>query len=64
MEIVAEHVEKWRNVKGHNLLKMIYKDPDRWASQFQTYILLTMAQNHTVKTTQTFNLMERSVFSE
>jgi len=48
VEILAEPVEKWRNAKGHNLLQMMYENPSRWSLTFQTYVQLTMLQNHTM----------------
>jgi len=63
VEIIAEPVEKWRNANGHNLLQMMYEDPDRWSLAFQTYVQLTMVQNHTMETTKSIKLMERSLFS-
>ena len=47
VEILAEPVDKWRNANGHNLLQMMYQDPHRWSLAFQTYVQLTMVQNHT-----------------
>ena len=47
VEILAEPVDKWRNASGHNLLQMMYEDPCRWSLAFQTYVQLTMVQNHT-----------------
>ena len=29
VEVVMEPVEKWRNLKSHNLLQMMYEDPCR-----------------------------------
>jgi len=63
VEIVAEPVEKWRNAKGHNLLQMMYENPSRWSLTFQTYVQLTMLQNHTMDTSKNVKLMERSIFS-
>jgi len=63
VELIAEPVEKWRNIKGHNLLQMMYEDPARWSLTFQTYVQLTMLQNHTKDTNKNLKLMERSIFS-
>ncbi|XP_037051438.1 deoxynucleoside kinase isoform X1 [Bradysia coprophila] len=59
----AEPVEKWRDVAGVNLLDLMYKDPERWAMPFQTYVTLTMLQTHTLATEKSIKLMERSLFS-
>ena len=79
VEILAEPVDKWRNANGHNLLQMMYEDPHRWdiiitmllvimllfrwSLAFQTYVQLTMVQNHTKVITKSIKLMERSLFS-
>lgn len=41
----------------------MYKEPDRWAMPFQTYVTLTMLQMHTQPTNKNVKLMERSMFS-
>ena len=46
VEVLKEPVEKWRNVRGHNLLQLMYKDPARWAMPFQSYVQLTMLDHH------------------
>ena len=69
VEILAEPVDKWRNANGHNLLQIMYEDPHRWdiiitmllvimllfrwSLAFQTYVQLTMVQNHTKVGTNT-----------
>eukprot|EP00092_Neocalanus_flemingeri_P083752 GFUD01105131.1.p1 GENE.GFUD01105131.1~~GFUD01105131.1.p1 ORF type:complete len:320 (+),score=110.35 GFUD01105131.1:87-962(+) len=63
VEILVEPVDKWRNARGHNLLQMMYEDQDRWGLAFQTYVQLTMVQNHTKVTSKSVKLMERSLFS-
>nr|CAD7396555.1 unnamed protein product [Timema cristinae] len=61
--LLSEPVELWRNVKGHNLLGLMYEDPKRWSLTFQTYVQLTMLDLHTRHTAQPTKLMERSIFS-
>ena len=61
IEIFAEPVDKWRNVQGHNLLEMMYKDPERYSLLFQTYVQLTMLQQHTRPSSKPIKLMERSL---
>lgn len=41
----------------------MYKEPERWAMPFQTYVTLTMLQTHTMPTTKSVKLMERSLYS-
>jgi len=39
--IIYEPHMLWQNVCGHNLLDAFYKDAQRWAYSFQTYVFLT-----------------------
>jgi len=63
VEVLAEPVDKWRNANGHNLLQLMYEDPHRWSLAFQTYVQLTMVQNHTKVISKRIKLMERSLYS-
>ncbi|XP_076044449.1 thymidine kinase 2, mitochondrial-like [Oratosquilla oratoria] len=63
VEILAEPVDKWRNVNGHNLLDLMYKDPHRWAHLFQAYVQLTMMEQHLKNTLSPVKLIERSLYS-
>uniref|UniRef100_A0A023FTN1 Putative mitochondrial thymidine kinase 2/deoxyguanosine kinase n=1 Tax=Amblyomma parvum TaxID=251391 RepID=A0A023FTN1_AMBPA len=61
--VLIEPVNIWRDMQGHNLLELMYKDPKRWSLAFQTYVQLTMMQLH-LETVQTpVKLMERSLQS-
>ena len=63
IEVITEPVEKWTNVKGSNLLQKMYEDPERWAFVFQTYVQLTMLQQHTENNDRQVKIMERSLYS-
>ncbi|XP_030754055.1 deoxynucleoside kinase-like [Sitophilus oryzae] len=63
VHISAEPVDRWRNLNGHNLLGLLYQDPQKWSFTFQSYVQLTMLQNHLNKIEKPVNLMERSIFS-
>ena len=43
--------------------ELMYKDPQRNAFLFQSYVQLTMLQLHTMKTELPYKVMERSVYS-
>lgn len=58
-DVIAEPVEKWRNVEGENLFHYLYKDPTRYSLAFQTYVQLTMIKLHKAQP----RLMERSIYS-
>ncbi|GFO02737.1 thymidine kinase 2, mitochondrial [Plakobranchus ocellatus] len=62
-EVLPEPVEKWQDVEGYNALGLMYKDPERWSMALQTYIQLTMLQNHIKLQEQNVRLMERSIYS-
>lgn len=41
----------------------MYKDPKKWSFTFQSYVHLTMLENHTKPTTCPVKLIERSMYS-
>ncbi|XP_041975860.1 deoxynucleoside kinase isoform X2 [Aricia agestis] len=61
--LLTEPVEQWRNLKGWNLLDLMYKDPAKWAMTFQAYVSMTMLDMHRLPTTTPVKLMERSLYS-
>ncbi|MFT7816782.1 thymidine kinase 2, mitochondrial [Arapaima gigas] len=63
IEVIAEPVHKWRNLKGHNPLALMYQDPARWGLTLQTYVQLTMLDQHVTTMTSPVTLMERSIYS-
>lgn len=63
IEVLMEPVSKWRNVRGHNPLALMYQDPERWGLTLQTYIQLTMLGMHTSAMTAPVRMIERSIFS-
>lgn len=63
IEVIEEPVDKWRNVRGENVLGKMYEDQHRWSLTLQTYVQLTMLQNHLKPQEKCFRLMERSIFS-
>uniref|UniRef100_UPI00398F1F2A thymidine kinase 2, mitochondrial n=1 Tax=Pristiophorus japonicus TaxID=55135 RepID=UPI00398F1F2A len=63
IEALMEPVSKWRNIWNHNLLGLMYKDPSRWAITLQTYVQLTMLQQHTRPQTMPIRMIERSIYS-
>lgn len=63
IEVCPEPVSKWRNVRGHNPLGLMYQDASRWGLTLQTYVQLTMLERHTCPQTSAVRLMERSIHS-
>uniref|UniRef100_A0A4W2GCW4 Thymidine kinase 2, mitochondrial n=1 Tax=Bos indicus x Bos taurus TaxID=30522 RepID=A0A4W2GCW4_BOBOX len=61
--VLTEPVPKWRNVRGHNPLGLMYQDACRWGFTLQTYVQLTMLDQHTRPQTLPVRLMERSIYS-
>jgi energy-coupling factor transporter ATP-binding protein EcfA2 len=46
INVFYEPVDQWRNLNGHNLFELMYRDPTRWSFTFQTYVQLTMMKMH------------------
>jgi len=64
VSVLKEPVERWRDVNGHNLLQLMYEDPKRWSMPFQSYVQLTMLEQHLHTCAEhTVKLMERSIYS-
>jgi len=63
ISVVEEPVAKWRNLNGHNLLDLMYKDPKRWSMPFQSYVQQTMLEVHVQPTDRPVKLIERSIYS-
>ncbi|XP_044068960.1 thymidine kinase 2, mitochondrial isoform X5 [Siniperca chuatsi] len=63
LEVLTEPVSKWRNVRGHNPLALMYQDPERWGITLQTYVQLTMLDRHLSAISAPVRMMERSIFS-
>lgn len=63
IEVIPEPIEKWRDLKGQNLLRLMYTDPKKHAFEFQMYALLTTLQVHKAKTAKPIKIFERSLHS-
>ncbi|XP_062997050.1 thymidine kinase 2, mitochondrial isoform X2 [Elgaria multicarinata webbii] len=63
IEVLTEPVSKWRNVRGHNPLGLMYQDATRWGITLQTYVQLTMLDQHTRPMISPIRMMERSIHS-
>ncbi|XP_033956283.1 thymidine kinase 2, mitochondrial [Pseudochaenichthys georgianus] len=63
IEVLTEPVSKWRNVRGHNPLGLMYQDPERWGLTLQTYVQLSMLDRHLSTISAPVRMMERSIFS-
>ncbi|XP_061174289.1 thymidine kinase 2, mitochondrial-like [Saccostrea echinata] len=63
VETCEEPVKKWRDVNGYNALAKMYEDPSRWSLTLQTYVQLTMLEQHLKETDKPVKLMERSIYS-
>ncbi|MCI4392963.1 hypothetical protein PGIGA_G00151940 [Pangasianodon gigas] len=63
IEVLTEPVSKWRNVRGHNPLGLMYEDPARWGLTLQTYVQLTVLDHHLSKIAAPVRMMERSIYS-
>ncbi|KAG0723940.1 Thymidine kinase 2, mitochondrial [Chionoecetes opilio] len=63
VQTFQEPVQKWRDVKGNNLLALMYEDPKRWAHTFQAYVQMTMVEQHLQPCQAPVKLLERSLYS-
>jgi deoxynucleoside kinase len=63
IDVYEEPVSRWQNVNGHNLLEQLYNDPLNSSHAFQSYVMLTMLEQHRHKSKKLAKIMERSIFS-
>lgn len=58
---IPEPIEKWKNLGGHNLLDLFYKEPEKHSTCFQLYTMLTLF-NERIKThNENYIISERSL---
>lgn len=61
VQLSPEPINQWCDLKGHNLLELLYKDPKRWSFQFQSYVQLTRLQLIREKSAARVRILERSL---
>lgn len=61
--ILEEPIKQWQNCNGVNLLDKFYNDAQHWGMPFQTYVIMTLLDNHIMKTDKPYKIMERSLYS-
>ncbi|KAK2701996.1 deoxynucleoside kinase-like isoform X3 [Artemia franciscana] len=61
VETIQEPVETWRNVGGHNMLKLFYENQEKYAFAFQSLVQLTRLDIHTRSSTTPVKMIERSL---
>ena len=62
--VVMEPVDDWCNVKGHNMLELLYKDPKRWCFTFNSNAMLARMKMHCdLGFTQPIKIIERSLYA-
>nr|CAD7429412.1 unnamed protein product [Timema monikensis] len=59
--VCQEPVELWRDVQGHNLLELLYKDINRWNFVFQNFVQLSRLNIQTRSTDNKVQMFERSL---
>lgn len=64
VEIMKEPVDKWKDIKGENILEAFYANPERYAYTFQTYAFITRMMQLQQKQTKQIRLLERSPLSD
>ncbi|XP_039277518.1 deoxynucleoside kinase [Nilaparvata lugens] len=61
--ICTEPMDLWRNLRGHNVLELMYDNPGRWSFTFQSLVQKTMLDLHLRASKNSIKLMERSIYS-
>ena len=61
--ILREPVENWRNVNGHNILDLMYKNPEKYGFSFQCYVFISRMQQ-ILNSTGDIIIAERSIFTD
>ncbi len=56
-----EPVSKWCNVDGHNLLDLLYKNPQKWSFAFQSMVQLARLNIVTESSNSRVKMIERSL---
>ena len=63
MDILPEPVSKWTNLNGTDLLQLVYSNPYRWALTQESYVQLTMLEEHLQSDPSTLiKVMEKPVW--
>jgi len=64
IEVLAEPVDKWKDVMGVNALDLMYKDAKRWSCAFQSLVTLSMLDHHrSTENPSHIKMIERSIYS-
>lgn len=61
--VYREPIEKWQDLRGHNLLELMYQDPKTYSSIFQTYAILTQLETLKRAKNNEISVTERSLQS-
>ena len=61
--VLEEPIEKWRDLKGVNLLDLKFKEPEKFQFPFQHYATLTRLQQHLQVSEKQIKIIERSLFT-
>jgi len=61
VEANPEPIETWRDLNGHNLLQLVYSDPQRWNFAFQHNVQLSRLNLQSKTTDKEIQMFERSL---
>lgn len=61
--VLEEPIEKWKDLKGVNLLDLKFKEPEKFQFPFQHYATLTRLQQHLQVSEKPMKIIERSLFT-
>nr|ACO15481.1 Deoxynucleoside kinase [Caligus clemensi] len=62
MDVLPEPVNQWTNLNGTDLLGLVFENPARWSMTQESYVLLTLTQEH-LRPYGIIKIMERSPHS-
>jgi len=60
IDVLPEPVSKWTDLNGTDMLQLIFDDPKRWALAQESYVQLTMLEEH-LRKEGVAKVMERSI---
>jgi deoxynucleoside kinase len=61
--VLEEPIEKWKDLKGVNLLDLKFNEPEKFQFPFQHYATLTRLQQHLQETEKPIKVIERSLLT-
>lgn len=66
VHVIYEPVEEWKDINGHNILELLYKDPKRWCFSFQMFVFYTRTKvlRDIAECNKNIIFIDRSLFAD